>query len=64
VPPALEQQYHAALRQALEAGYTVIQCGGEATDAVKAAVVTMEDSPLFNAGKGATRTPRGGRSPT
>jgi L-asparaginase / beta-aspartyl-peptidase len=59
VPPELEQQYRAALRQALEAGYTVIQRGGEATDAVKAAVVTMEDSPLFNAGKGAVFTTDG-----
>jgi L-asparaginase / beta-aspartyl-peptidase len=56
VPPDLEQQYRAALRQALEAGYGVIQRGGEATDAVKAAIVTMEDSPLFNAGKGAVFT--------
>jgi len=56
VPPELEQQYRAALRQALEAGYGVIQSGGAATDAVKAAIVTMEDSPLFNAGKGAVFT--------
>jgi beta-aspartyl-peptidase (threonine type) len=56
VPPELEQQYRAALRVALEAGYGVIQGGGEATDAVKAAIVTMEDSPLFNAGKGAVFT--------
>jgi L-asparaginase / beta-aspartyl-peptidase len=56
VPPELEQQYRAALRVALEAGYGVIQRGGEATDAVKAAIVTMEDSPLFNAGKGAVFT--------
>jgi beta-aspartyl-peptidase (threonine type) len=56
VPPELEQEYRAALRQALEAGNAVIQSGGEATDAVKAAIVTMEDSPLFNAGKGAVFT--------
>jgi L-asparaginase / beta-aspartyl-peptidase len=56
VPPELEQQYRAALREALEAGYRVIQRGGEATDAVKAAVVTMENSELFNAGKGAVFT--------
>jgi L-asparaginase / beta-aspartyl-peptidase len=56
VPPELEQQYRAALREALEAGYAVIQRGGEATDAVKAAVVTMENSELFNAGKGAVFT--------
>jgi L-asparaginase / beta-aspartyl-peptidase len=56
VPPALEQEYRAALREALEAGYAVIQGGGDATDAVKAAVVTMEDNALFNAGKGAVFT--------
>jgi L-asparaginase / beta-aspartyl-peptidase len=56
LPPELEQEYRAALRAALEAGYAVIQDGGEATDAVKAAIVTLEDSPLFNAGKGAVFT--------
>ena len=59
VPPALEQEYRTALRQALEAGYAVIQRGGESTDAVKAAIVTMEDNPLFNAGKGAVFTTDG-----
>jgi L-asparaginase / beta-aspartyl-peptidase len=59
IPPELEQQYRAALRQALEAGYAVIQRGGEATEAVKAAVVTMEDNALFNAGKGAVFTTDG-----
>lgn len=56
LPPELESQYRAALREALAAGYAVVQRGGEATDAVKAAIVTMEDSPLFNAGKGAVFT--------
>jgi L-asparaginase / beta-aspartyl-peptidase len=56
LPPELEQQYRAALRMALEAGHGVIERGGQATDAVKAAIVTMEDSSLFNAGKGAVFT--------
>jgi L-asparaginase / beta-aspartyl-peptidase len=56
LPPDLEQQYRAALREALEAGYGVIQRGGEAPGAVRAAIVTMENSPLFNAGKGAVFT--------
>jgi L-asparaginase / beta-aspartyl-peptidase len=56
LPPELEAQYRVALRQALEEGYGVIQRGGEATDAVKAAIVTMEDNPLFNAGQGAVFT--------
>lgn len=54
--PEVEAQYRAALRVALEAGNKVIQSGGQATDAVQAAIVTMEDSPLFNAGKGAVFT--------
>ncbi len=45
--------YKDALGQALEAGHTVLQGGGTALDAVTAAVVAMEDSPLFNAGRGA-----------
>jgi beta-aspartyl-peptidase (threonine type) len=54
--PEVEAQYRAALRVALEAGNRVVQDGGTATDAVQAAIVTMEDSPLFNAGKGAVFT--------
>jgi len=45
--------YRDALEQALEAGHTVLKGGGTALDAVTAAVVAMEDSPLFNAGRGA-----------
>jgi beta-aspartyl-peptidase (threonine type) len=43
----------AALTQSLKAGYEVIQKGGTSMDAVQAAILVMEDSPLFNAGKGA-----------
>jgi len=55
-PPELEAQYRAALETALRAGAQVVDQGGEATDAVKAAIVTMEDNPLFNSGKGAVMT--------
>ena len=41
------------LGRALKAGYAVLQRGGNAIDAVQAAVVVMEDSPHFNAGHGA-----------
>lgn len=51
--PELDAQYRAALQQALDAGYAVLDQGGTAIDAVIAAVTVMEDSPLFNAGKGA-----------
>jgi beta-aspartyl-peptidase (threonine type) len=56
IPPELEQQYRAGLREALEAGYAVIQSGGASPEAVKAAIVKLEDNPLFNAGKGAVFT--------
>ncbi|XBS68864.1 isoaspartyl peptidase/L-asparaginase [Acerihabitans sp. KWT182] len=42
-----------ALRQALAAGWRVLQGQGGSLDAVQAAVVVMEDSPYFNAGHGA-----------
>ncbi|HET7921562.1 MAG TPA: isoaspartyl peptidase/L-asparaginase [Gammaproteobacteria bacterium] len=51
--PAVEKQYRAALKQALEAGHAVLAKGGHSLDAVQAAIEVMEDSPLFNAGKGA-----------
>ncbi|MFC1583482.1 isoaspartyl peptidase/L-asparaginase family protein [Candidatus Neomarinimicrobiota bacterium] len=49
----MEEAYRAALTEALEVGYEILQHGGEALDAVEAVIVMMEDSPLFNAGKGA-----------
>lgn len=48
-----EKAYHAALEQALEAGYEVLQNGGTSVDAIVTSISIMEDSPLFNAGKGA-----------
>lgn len=51
-----EKAYHAALKQALEAGQAVLAKGGSSLDAVVAAIKPMEDSPLFNAGKGAVFT--------
>lgn len=47
-----EQAYRQALVQSLTAGYRVLAAGGSSIDAVIAAIVVMEDSPLFNAGKG------------
>lgn len=51
--PELDAQYRATLQQALDAGYAILDRGGMSLDAVIAAVTIMEDSPLFNAGKGA-----------
>jgi beta-aspartyl-peptidase (threonine type) len=51
--------YHAGLAAALEAGRAVLRQGGAALDAVSAAVVALEEDPLFNAGRGATLTAAG-----
>ena len=48
-----ERAYRADLERALDAGYAVLEKGGASLDAVVAAVKILEDSPLFNAGKGA-----------
>ena len=48
-----EQAYRHALAQSLITGHAVLAAGGSSMDAVIAAIVVMEDSPLFNAGKGA-----------
>ncbi|MCO6500196.1 MAG: isoaspartyl peptidase/L-asparaginase [Vicingus serpentipes] len=52
----LEKAYRDKLNEALNAGYEILEKGGDATDAVEAAIVVMENSPLFNAGKGAVFT--------
>lgn len=54
--PEKRAAYEAALQAALEAGSKVLREGGSAMDAIKAAIIPMEDSPLFNAGKGAVFT--------
>ncbi len=57
--PELESQYKTALSQALEVSYTVLKSGGSAMDAVETAVISLEDTPLFNAGKGSVFTHKG-----
>jgi beta-aspartyl-peptidase (threonine type) len=52
----MEQQYREALSAALTAGFAVLNRGGSSLDAVEAAIRPLEDSPLFNAGKGAVFT--------
>lgn len=51
-----EQAYRDGLTQALEAGRVVLERQGSAIDAVTAAVMALEDDPLFNAGRGAVYT--------
>ena len=57
--PEKEKAYKAALTLALETGYKKIKAGESSLNAVEAAVNIMEDSPLFNAGKGAVFTNEG-----
>lgn len=57
--PELEKQYLDGLQNALDAGYAVLSSNGTALDAVEAAVVSLEDNELFNAGKGAVYTKKG-----
>ena len=52
----MEQAYIASLNRALDAGEAILQNGGAAIDAIEAAIMIMEDDPLFNAGKGAVFT--------
>lgn len=54
--PELEERYRNALTEAVRTGYRTIRDGGDSTAAVEAAITTMEDNPLFNAGKGAVFT--------
>lgn len=53
---SIESEYRQALTDAVKAGYKVLQTGGDSTQAVMAAITLMEDSPLFNAGKGSVFT--------
>lgn len=57
--PEREEAYHQGLRTALRAGHLVLAAGGSALDAVTAAVMALEEDPLFNAGRGAVFTSAG-----
>lgn len=57
--PEMEAQYKTILLEALATGEEILKSGGSSLDAVSAAVVVMEDSPLFNAGKGAVLNSEG-----
>lgn len=57
--PELEQDYRRTLATALDTGYALLEEGAPSLDAVVAAIRIMEDSPLFNAGKGAVFTSNG-----
>jgi len=54
--PAKRKAYEAKLKEAIDAGYALLAEGKSSQKAVIAAIQTLEDSPLFNAGKGAVYT--------
>ncbi len=57
--PELEKAYAEGLQIALDAGFAVLEEGGTAVNAVKAALVVLEDNILFNAGRGSVFTKKG-----
>jgi L-asparaginase / beta-aspartyl-peptidase len=57
--PELEKEYLNKLNEALEAGYDTLKKGGTSLDAIIVSIKIMEDSPLFNAGKGSVFTSDG-----
>ena len=57
--PELEATYLSGLQNALDSGYAVLEEGGLATNAIKAAIVILEDNLLFNAGRGSVFTKKG-----
>lgn len=57
--PDLEKAYKAALNEAIDAGYQLLAAGEPAQKAVVAATISLENNPLFNAGKGSVFTHTG-----
>ena len=57
--PDLEVAYTEGLKAAVNAGFAVLEQGGAAVNAVKAAIVVLEDNVLFNAGRGSVFTKKG-----
>ena len=57
--PELHAEYRKTLDESLMAGHLALEAGGSAVDAVVASVKVMEDSPLFNAGRGSNFDERG-----
>jgi L-asparaginase / beta-aspartyl-peptidase len=54
-----EKEYTAKLDEAVSKGYDILKKGGTALDAIEAAIIILEDSPLFNAGRGSVFTADG-----
>jgi len=58
--PVREQEYRAALERAVQTAHAQLQRGGAAIDVVMSVIVLMEDSGLYNAGRGAVVNHAGG----
>lgn len=56
LPDSIAIQYKTTLKKALQIGYSVLKDSGTSLDAVEASIVFLENSPLFNAGKGSVLT--------
>ena len=54
-----EAEYRQKMEEALNAGYAILEQGGSSLDAVEAVIALLEDSPLFNAGKGSVFNNKG-----
>ena len=52
----LQKKYEDKLREALEVGHSILESGGSSVDAVEKTIKILEDSELFNAGKGSVLT--------
>ncbi|MGD1841175.1 MAG: isoaspartyl peptidase/L-asparaginase family protein [Thermonemataceae bacterium] len=57
--PEKEKAYKAKLEEAIREGHTILKEGGSSVEAIEATLNILEDSPLFNAGKGAVFTAEG-----
>ena len=57
--PEKEAAYRNALQEALDAGYSLLENGATAVEAVEQAVIVLENTPLFNAGRGSVFTHAG-----
>lgn len=55
----MEAEYDAGLKIALDAGYDILKNGGSSMDAIVAAIVELENNPIFNAGRGSVFTKKG-----
>ena len=58
-PSELHEQGLSGVRKAADRGFRILSSGGSALDAIEAAIVSLEDDPVFNAGRGSTLNLRG-----